>query len=314
MAYRALGICALAAVVAAGCSSSDGGAKHGGSSGATPGSANAASGGDAGTQPAANGNKAPAGGATPAAKGKGGTTTTGSNDAAANSGGGVAHAGDGSGAALKDPTDDDICQFLKAQTWADKTSAEIAYLCDQGGLAKLRANPDGRMNSIVDRQDGSISRFTFAGAIAAAGTLANAEKQGDVFCTSFDQYKALIGSAPFDQVESITPSNKTKEGCDFEFKAKAILFFQASYKGHVSGAANQAGTIAVSANYLTQQESLIQESVSISLVAKVGDKLLAVTVQTSASDTKGFHDQARDGIVAGFQAGFQGFVNALSKG
>lgn len=213
-----------------------------------------------------------------------------------------------------DPDEAAVCKFLKSAAGASKVPGEIAYLCDQGGLKKLAAKSDAKAVIVEDKQEGSISRITVAGAAAAKGTVAVAKKMGAIFCTSFSEYAALLPAAATKDIESIQPSNHDGKGsCEFAFNGKKILFFQPAFVGQQKSSVDGSGKIAVSINYLVTKKSLVEDTRNVAVLFQKGDTVVTVTVSNSTADAKGFHNQAKAGVIAATESGLGGFAGSLSK-
>jgi hypothetical protein len=212
-------------------------------------------------------------------------------------------------------SDGDVCAFLKGRgAVSTRVADQVGYLCDKGGLKSLSGNANGQVKVTEDRQDGDISHFTMAGAVKAGGSVAAAQKLGEIYCSDFGKYKSLLGAATFKDVQSITPQNAQGDACDYQFVGKTQVIFTPKFTGRQRVFVNKAGNVALWANYLIKQDSLVQDSVTLNvLIDQGGGKVLCLSVMTNAADTKGFHDAARDALVAGNNTGLQAFGAAMGK-
>ena len=111
----------------------------------------------------------------------------------------------------------------------------------------------------------------------------------------------------------MTPKNVVAGGCDYDFKSKKILFFQARFTGTNKGFVSKDGSIDVNASYLIAQDSLVQDQVGLRVIVQEGDELIIYTVQKNITDSKGFHDTARTGVMDGSAASLRALPQALAK-
>jgi hypothetical protein len=210
------------------------------------------------------------------------------------------------------PTNAAICKFVRSFKEASKTKAEVDYLCKNGGLKDLLANP-GKLEVIEDKKDGNLSHFGFAGAVKVKGTVKAANKLGETFCADFNEYKQLMGEETFKDVESITPENATKSGCDYKFVGKRQLLFQPTFTGTQKFYTSKDGKLGVNFSYLIEKGSLVENSVSLGITVQDGDDLIGYSVTTSVADTKGLHDLARSSFIQAGETGIKAFEQALIK-
>lgn len=218
-----------------------------------------------------------------------------------------------------DPSDAQICAFLASETDVTTHSQPgYNYLCSQGGLAAQRqANGTAKMISQTQDQNNNTV-FLLGGGIQTQGTVAAAERLGGLFCTNFQQYESIMGSAMFSQVQSITPSNPTSSGCDFKMEGQPILgglAGQPAYNGILENVNSTDGTITVSMQYMQQSLSpLVVDAQSLTVAVQYQGGLYNYATGYSVAQTDGFASTAAADLQQATQAGITGSQQAFAKG